>query len=70
LLDVEGLAMTGQLTEAKLVDVCKNKAKIVAKKADGEVVESVPVDKDVAAKSYFIILEYIRLWGKDIAKDR
>ncbi len=67
LLDIEGLAMTGQLKDVKLVEVCKNKAKLIAIKDNGEVVESVPVDRNVAAKSYFIVLEYINKWGKEIA---
>ncbi|NPA85193.1 MAG: hypothetical protein GXO07_04210 [Crenarchaeota archaeon] len=70
LLDVEGLAMTGQIVDVKLVDVCKTKAKLVAKTVDGKEVESVAVDKPIAAKSYFIVLEYIRQWGREIVKDR
>ena len=66
LLDAEGLAMIGAVEDAKLVKLEKGKAKIVLKKVDGEVVETEPVDVDVAAKSYFIILEYMRKWGKDI----
>jgi len=59
--------MTGQLSEVKLVELDKNKAKIVAKTLEGKVVESEPVERDVAGKSYFIILEYLK-WGKEIRR--
>ncbi|HIH91023.1 hypothetical protein [Ignicoccus hospitalis] len=66
LLDAEGMAMSGLVEDAKIVEVGKNKAKIVVVTNDGEVLETEEVDKEVAAKSYFIILQYVRQWGKRI----
>ena len=71
IIELEGLAMTGNLRNVKLVECNKPKGwkKLIVEAMDGELMETNCMEPDAAKRNFMVFLLYIRNWGKLVTRE-
>ncbi len=71
IIELEGMAMTGQLSNIVLVDCDRPKGwkKLRVTTLDGEEYETNCMEPDAAKRNFMVFTLYIRKWGKDVVKE-
>ncbi len=71
IIELEGMAMTGQLTEVK-IESCNRPPgwkKLVVKTVNGETMSTNCMEPDAAKRNFMVFTLYIRNWSKLVTRE-